>query len=79
VDWQPQNWQIDGDWQQQDWQEGDALPAASSELASAAVKTKKIKLIRCKYVHYEQGISVKDTILLKISFDELFLRREKKR
>jgi hypothetical protein len=28
-------------------------------------------MIRCKYVHYEKGISVKDTVLLKISFDEL--------
>jgi len=46
-DWQLQNWQKGGDWQRQhwqiggDWQEGDALLAASSELASAAVKTKR--------------------------------------
>jgi hypothetical protein len=34
-------------------------------------QNQKEKLIRCKYVHYEQGISVKETVSLKRSLKEL--------
>jgi hypothetical protein len=39
----------------------------------SSCQNKKEKLIRCRYVHYEQGISVKDTVLVSLKI------REKKR